>query len=105
MKKYAYCNCIYINNNKTDTTYLDSKFQLSDKSENLFLDLGEISDTESAKIRKFTEKQTKDLANIESSYHSETGTSNTITADCFNFYESKALDSYIKEIVNGKKSK
>jgi len=105
MKKYAYCNCVYINNNKLDTIYLSDKFQLNDKSEKLFVDLGEISEIESAKIRKFIEKQTKDFASVESSYHSETGTANTITADCLNFYESKELDIYIKEIVNGKNHK
>ncbi|MFZ4928089.1 hypothetical protein [Chryseobacterium sp. Mn2064] len=99
MKKYAYCNCLYINNNKLDATYLNNKFQLSDKSENLFMDLGKISDKESAKIREFTEKQTKDIATIESSYYSETGISYTITADCLNFYESKDLDNYVKKIV------
>ncbi|CAA7195291.1 hypothetical protein [Chryseobacterium potabilaquae] len=99
MKKYAYCNCVYINNNKLDVTYLNDKFQLSDKSENLFIDLGKISDKESIKIREFTEKQTKDFTVIESSYYSETGKTNTITADCMNFYESKELDSYIKKLV------
>lgn len=99
MKKYAYCNCTYINNNKVDTAYLSDKFQLSDKSENLFIDLGKISEIESAKIRKFTEKQTKDFTTIESSYHSETGAANTITADCLNFYESKELDSYVNKLV------
>ncbi|CAA7387196.1 hypothetical protein [Chryseobacterium fistulae] len=99
MKKYAYSNCVYINNNKLDATYLNDKFQLSDKSENLFIDLGKISDKESIKIREFTEKQTKDFTVIEPSYYSETGKANTITADCMNFYESKELDNFIKEIV------
>ncbi|MEJ5103711.1 T6SS effector amidase Tae4 family protein [Chryseobacterium sp. MYb328] len=99
MKKYAYCNCIYVNNNKLDATYLNDKFQLSDKSENLFIDLGKISNKESAKIREFTEKQSKDIATLESSYHSETGRSYTVVADCLHFYESQELDSYIKKII------
>jgi hypothetical protein len=105
MKKYAYCSCVYINNNIVDSTYLNDKFQLSDKSQNLFTDLGKISDLQSDKIRRFTEKQTKDFTIIESSYHSETGIANTITADCMNFYESKELDNFIKELlgINTKK--
>ncbi|WP_160140257.1 hypothetical protein [Chryseobacterium sp. c4a] len=99
MKKYAYCNCIYVNNSKLDATYLNDKFQLSDKSENLFIDLGKISNNESAKIREFTEKQSKDIATLESSYHSETGRSYTIVADCLNLYESQELDSYIRKLI------
>ena len=78
---------------------------MSDKSQNLFTDLGKISDLQSDKIRRFTEKQTKDFTIIESSYHSETGIANTITADCMNFYESKELDNFIKELlgINTKK--
>ncbi|MEC5396001.1 hypothetical protein [Bergeyella sp. RCAD1439] len=100
MKKYAYCSCIYINNNKLDSTYLNNKFQSSDKSQKLFADLGKISDEQKDKIRSFTEKQTKYSTVIESSYYSETGKSNTITADCIFFYESKELDSYIKKILD-----
>lgn len=99
MKKYAFCSCIYINNNILDSTYLNNKFQLSDQSQKLFADLGEISDVQSDKIRNFTKKQTKGFTVIESSYYSETGSSNTITADCMNFYESKELDSYVKKIL------
>ncbi len=78
---------------------------MSDKSQRLFADLGEISDVQSDKIRSFTEKQTKDFTVIEPSYYSETGKSNTITADCMNFYESKELDNFIKEIVGIKPKK
>ncbi|RZJ49259.1 MAG: hypothetical protein EOO44_18585 [Flavobacterium sp.] len=103
MKKYAYCDCIYVNNNKFDTEYLNDKFQISDKSSNQFIHLGKIYEDESKEIRKFTEKITASYYFFESSYYSENGRSNTITSMCLEFYESKELDDFIRKLSLKKK--
>jgi len=99
IKKYAYCNCIYINNVRFDEKYLSDKFQISDKSSNEFIELGKITEHDSEKIRSFTEKITGGFYLIESPYYSESGGSNTITSMCLEFYESKGLDKFIKTLL------
>ncbi|WP_123868054.1 hypothetical protein [Chryseobacterium lactis] len=103
MKKYAYCNCVFINNSKLDKNYLNDSFQIGDKSTNLLIDLGKISNFQSEKIRQYIEKTTEKFTAFESEYYSEKGKSNTITAMCLDFYESKELDSFIKKIMSKKK--
>lgn len=36
---------------------------------------------------------------IESSYYSESGTSNAITSMCLEFYESKELDDFTRKLL------
>jgi hypothetical protein len=103
IKQYAYCDCIFFNNNKFDISYLNNKFQISDKSSNRFISLSKISEEQSKLVRDFTEKMTGNFYSIESSYYSESGNSNTITAMCLEFYESKELDKFIKKLLKGQK--
>ncbi|MHC0445200.1 hypothetical protein ACWA1F_07305 [Flavobacterium sp. 3-218] len=75
MKKYAFCNCVYINNVKVDA---NNKFHTIDKSSNLFIDLGKISDDESQKIRDYTYMKTIHFTDFQSEYFNEHGLSYTI---------------------------
>ncbi|WP_143154982.1 hypothetical protein [Flavobacterium chilense] len=99
IKRYAYCNCIYVNNVRFDEKYLNDKFQISDKSIKEFIELGKITEHDREKIRSFTEKMAGGFYLIESPYYSESGSSNTITSMCLDFYESKELDKFIKKIL------
>lgn len=77
-KQYAYCDCIFLNNSRLDSTYLSDIFQISDKSTNRFISLGKITEEQSQLVRDFTEKMTGNFYSIESPYYSESGKSNTM---------------------------
>lgn len=99
IKQYAYCNCVFLNNNRFDAKYLNDKFQVSDKSSNSLITLGEISEQQSKLIRDFTEKMAGNFYSFESPYYSESGTSNTITSMCLEFYDSKDLDDFTRKLL------
>lgn len=56
VKKYAYCNCIYLNNVKFDEKYLNDKFQTSDKSIKEFIELGKITEMMERKLEVLQKK-------------------------------------------------
>jgi len=65
--------------------------------------LGKISEQQSKLIRDFTEKMAGSFYSIESSYYSESGSSNTITSMCLEFYDSKELDDFTKKLLGLKR--
>ncbi|SEO85613.1 hypothetical protein SAMN05444671_1218 [Flavobacterium sp. CF108] len=104
IKKFAFNQCVILNYSKIDSTFYNN---LNDVSTVQFSINGLFFEDEllKNKIIDYTINTTSSYYSQKNNLHFETGDKNIIFCKCFDFYESKELDSYIKKIVgiNNKK--
>ncbi|QIY91207.1 MULTISPECIES: hypothetical protein [Chryseobacterium] len=98
IKKYAFNRCLQYNYSKMDSTFYDV---YKDASGVQYSVNGKFIENEDLKnkINDYVIAKTKGYYSKKNNLHFESGEKNTITYDCFIFYESKELDSFIKKVI------
>lgn len=98
IKKYAFNRCLQYNYSKIDSTFYDVYKDASGVQYSVNGKFIENQDLKN-KINDYVIARTKGYYSKKNNLHFESGEKNTITYDCFIFYESKELDSFIKKVI------
>ncbi|WP_123868055.1 hypothetical protein [Chryseobacterium lactis] len=104
IKKYAFNRCLQYNYSKIDSTFYDVYKDGSGVKSSVIGKFIEDQDLKN-KVNDYTIAKTNEYYSKKNNLHFESGDKNTITYDCFDFYESKELDGFIKKMIGIKKSK
>lgn len=98
LKKLAFNYCLVGNYSAIDSTFYN-KFKDASATQ-ISID-GNFFENEELtnKINSFTTTQTSKYYSRGNNLHFESGDKNIIFCDCFSFYESKELDSYIRKLI------
>ncbi|MBE8726766.1 hypothetical protein [Flavobacterium hungaricum] len=99
IKKFAFNQCIIINYSKIDTNFYNN---LNDASTVQFsVDGNFLEDPDLIeKVINFTTLQTSSYYSRKNNLHFEQGNKNIVFCDCFNFYESKQLDKFVRKLLS-----
>ncbi len=98
VKKYAFEKCLSYNYQKIDSNFYNTYKDASGVQFSIngnFLENDELKN----KIIDYTINETGQYHSMKNSLHFETVDKNIIFYNCFDFYESKKLDSYIKNLL------
>ncbi|UWY28742.1 hypothetical protein N4T20_02180 [Flavobacterium sp. TR2] len=98
IKKYAFNKCLSYNYQKIDSTFYKTYRDASGVQISInggFLENDELKN----KIVDYTIAITGIYHSQENNLHFETGDKNIIFCNCFNFYESKGLDKFVKKLL------
>ncbi|MGH1516444.1 hypothetical protein [Chryseobacterium sp. JK1] len=98
VKKYAFNKCLSYNYQKIDLSFYNTYKDASGVQFSIngnFLEDDELKN----KIIDYTINETGQYYSMKNSLHFETGDKNIIFYNCFGFYESKELDSYIRKLI------
>ncbi|UUF14173.1 MULTISPECIES: hypothetical protein [Flavobacterium] len=102
VKKYAFNKCIIYNYQKIDSTfyknYKDASGVQISVNGNFIED-----DILKTKIIDFTINVTGLYYSLQNNLHFETGDKNIIFCNCFDFYESKELNNFVKKVLKDSK--
>jgi len=99
MKKYAFNKCISYNYQKIDSTFYQTYKDASGIQISIignFLEDDEMKN----KIIDYTINKTGLYYSQKNNLHFETGEKNIIFCNCLNFYESKELNVFLKQLLN-----
>lgn len=98
VKKYAFDKCLSYNYQKIDSNFYNTYKDASGVQFSIngnFLENDELKN----KIIDYTINETGQYYSIKNNLHFETGDKNIIFYNCFDFYQSKKLDSYIRKLI------
>lgn len=98
IKKFAFNQCLILNYSKIDSTFYNN---LNDASTLQFSINGNFNENNEfmKSIINYTELKTSKFYSQKNNLHFESGDKNIIFCNCFDFYESKELDKFVKKVL------